>query len=429
MTRSLITAFVLCAVLRTATAGVLPEDRADAMLHSYDGGGVTIQGPSLLVRKQFAQKFSASANYYVDKVNSASIDVITTASPYSEERTQTSVGLDYLHDRWVMNIGFTNSEESDYSAETFSFGISQDIFGDLTTVSLGYSLGNDVVRRRGDTTFSDEVQRQHYRLGLSQILTKNLLLGLSFESITDEGFLNNPYRQVRYVDTTTPQGYSYEPETYPRTRTSDAGALRLRYYLPYRAAIHAEYRKYGDTWAIDADTFELGYSYEQEIYPRTRTSDAGALRLRYYLPYRAAVHAEYRKYGDTWAIDADTFELGYTHPIESGWVVEAKLRFYSQEKADFYSDLFPSSQYQNFMGRDKELSTFASQSLRLGLTYDIVRGGWKFVERGTVNLIYDHLMFDYDDFRDLTTSGALPGQEPLYSFDANVFQVFVSFWF
>ena len=162
------------------------------LLHSYDGGGVTIQGPSVLVRKQFAQKFSVSANHYVDKVSSASIDVVTTASPYSEERTQHSVGLDYLHDRWMMNIGFTNSEENDYTAETFNFGISQDIFGDLTTVSLGYSLGNDTVGRRGDANFSDAVQRQQYRLGVSQILTKNLLLGLSFETITDEGLPEQP---------------------------------------------------------------------------------------------------------------------------------------------------------------------------------------------------------------------------------------------
>jgi hypothetical protein len=363
--------------VRAAQAGVLPEDRADVLLHSYDGGGVTIQGPSVLVRKQFAQKFSVSANHYVDRVNSASIDVVTTASPYTEERTQQSVGLDYLHDRWMMNIGFTNSEENDYTAETFSFGLSQDIFGDLTTVSLGYSLGNDTVARRGDATFRDAVERQQYRLGLSQILTKNLLLGLSFETITDEGFLNNPYRQVRYRDTTTPQGYSYE----------------------------------------------------REVYPRTRSSDAGSVRLRYYLPYRAAVHAEYRQYADTWDIKADTFELGYTHPIAAGWTVEGKLRSYSQTKADFYNDLFSRSQFQNFMARDKELSTFTSQTIRLGASYDIVRAGWKFVERGTVNVVVDHMMFDYEDFRDLRSSGLAPGTEPFYTFDANVVQVFVSFWF
>jgi hypothetical protein len=33
----------------------------------------------------------------------------------------------------------------------------------------------------------------------------------------------------------------------------------------------------------------------------------------------------------------------------------------------------------------------------LGASYDIVRGGWKFVERGTVNVILDHMMFEYED--------------------------------
>jgi len=375
--RSLLIVLLSLVATSAGHAGVLPEDRADVLLHSYDGGGVTIQGPSLLVRKQFAQKFSVSANHYVDRVQSASIDVVTTASPYEEERTQQSVGLDYLHDRWMMNVGFTSSDENDYSADTFSFGISQDIFGDLTTVSLGYSLGDDTVRRRGDANFEEQTERQHYRLGLSQILTKNLMLGLSWETITDEGFLNNPYRQVRYLDPTTPQGYSYEREQYPHTRSSDAGSLRLRYYMPYRAAVHAEYRQYGDTWDISADTFEIGY----------------------------------------------------THPIELGWTFEGRYRTYSQTHADFYADIFPRSQYQNFMARDKELSTFTSQTIRLAATYDIMRGGWKFVERGTLNVTLDHMMFDYEDFRDLRVTGVPPGTEPFYGFDADVLQFFVSFWF
>jgi len=347
------------------------------LFHSYDGGGVTISGPSLLVRKGFATNYSASANYYVDKVSSASIDVVTTASPYSEERTQYSLGVDYLHDRWIMNLGLTKSEENDYVANNFSIGISQDVFGDLTTISLGYSLGNDEVGRRGDPLFAEEVQRQQYRLGLSQILTQNLLLGLSFETITDEGFLNNPYRSVRYVDTDSPLGYSYEPEIYPRTRTSDAAAIRMRYYLPYRAAIHGEYRVYRDTWEIAASSFEVGY----------------------------------------------------THPLAGGWILEGKLRSYSQDHADFYSDLFPNSQYQNFMARDKELSTFTSSTLHFGASYDILSNGWRFLERGSVSFSYDFIQFDYEDFRNLTAPTGVAGQEPFYSFDANVVQMFVSFWF
>ena len=41
-----------------APAGVLPEDRADVLYHRYDGGGVTIHGPSVLVRKKMAEKYS-----------------------------------------------------------------------------------------------------------------------------------------------------------------------------------------------------------------------------------------------------------------------------------------------------------------------------------------------------------------------------------
>jgi Protein of unknown function (DUF3570) len=370
-------AFLTLALTSSAAlAGVLPEDRADVLYHSYDGGGVTIQGPSILVRKQFAGKFSASANYYVDNVSSASIDVITTASPYDEERTQYSLGLDYLRDRWMLNIGLSSSTENDFDADTFSIGISQDLFGDLTTITLGYSLGDDVVTRRGDADFSDTVKRQHYRLGLSQILTQNLLLGLSYETITDEGFLNNPYRSVRYLDDSSPAGYSYEPEVYPRTKTSDAAAVRLRYYLPYRAALH---------W-------------------------------------------EYRTYADTWDVAADTFEMGYTHPLD-GITIEARLRSYSQNHAEFFSDLFPYGQFANFIARDKELSTFDSTTLRLGVSYDILPGGWRFIERGSVNFVWDHILFDYKDFRDLRqTSGVGPGSEPLYEFDADVIQVFISFW-
>jgi hypothetical protein len=368
----------LLGLARFATAGVLPEDRADVLYHSYDGGGVTIQGPSFLVRKAFAGKFSASANYYVDNVSSASIDVVTSgASPYDEQRTQYSVGLDYLHDRWTFNLGLTSSTENDFDAETVSIGISQDLFGDLTTISLGYSLGDDMVSRRGDMDFSDTIKRQHYRLGLSQILTKNLLLGLSWETITDEGFLNNPYRSVRYLDSTSPIGFSREPEIYPRTRTSDAAALRLRYFLPYRAALHMEYRSYTDTWKIDADTYEIGY----------------------------------------------------THPLTGGITLELRARAYSQNHADFYGDLFPNANFANFIARDKELSTFDSKSLRIGVSYDILERGWHFIEKGTVNLFYDHMFFDYQDFRDLRqTTGFAPGAEPLYEFQADVIQLFVSFW-
>ena len=103
----------LCALLLALTsealAGVLPEDRSDVLYHLYDGGGVEIDGPSILVRKKAGKSLSFVGNYYVDMISSASIDVITTASPYTEERTQWSLGMDYLRGNTTMRISSCSS--------------------------------------------------------------------------------------------------------------------------------------------------------------------------------------------------------------------------------------------------------------------------------------------------------------------------------
>lgn len=358
-----------------AVAGVLPEDRADVLYHYYDGGGVQIDGPSLLVRKKLGENVSVSGNYYVDTVSSASIDVVSTASEYAEERTEYSAGVDYLRGDTTLSVGLAKSDEDDYTADTLNLGISQEVFGGLTTITMGYGRGSDEVARRGDTTFRDVADHWRYRLGVSQILTRNLLMGLTWETVADEGYLNNPYRQVRYADPAAALGYSYQPELYPRTRDSNAVALRARYFLPYRAAVHGEYRFFTDSWGIDASTVEIGYTH-----PRNR------------------------------------------------WVYDVGYRFYTQGNADFYADLFPYANAQNFVARDKELSTFSSHTLRFAVGYEFPFGAWGLAERGSVNFVFDHILFSYDDFRDVTAGGA-PGTEPLYDFSADVMQLFFSIWF
>ena len=243
----------------SALASVLPEDRSDILYHLYEGGGVRIDGPSILMRKQVGPNTSFVTNYYVDMISSASIDVITTASPYTEERTQWSVGMDYLRGNTTMSVGYTTSTESDFDAKTYSLAVSQDMFGDLTTLTLSYALGDDTVGRSDDPLFERDADRQQYGVGLTQILTRNLIATLNYQVVTDEGFLNNPYRTVRYADPTVPRGFSFEPELYPNTRTSNALGLRMKYYLPYRAALEAEYRYFTDTWDIEGHTAKLGY--------------------------------------------------------------------------------------------------------------------------------------------------------------------------
>lgn len=373
-----------------AGAGVLPEDRADILYHRYDGGGITIDGPSVLVRKKFGEKFSASANFYIDMVSSASIDVQLTASPYEEERTQYSASFDYLRGKATYSAGFINSEESDYEANTAYVAVSQDLFGDLTTVSMSYRRGWDDVFRNvrqasgaleRDPSFGDQLDRRGYGIGVTQVLTRNMILAVNYEVLTDEGFLNNPYRSVRFAD-------------------------------PSAA---------------------LGYAFESEVYPGTRTSNALSARLKRFLPWRGAADGSYRFFTDTWGIQAHTAELGYTHPAWKRWVFDGKVRYYRQDAADFYSDLFPRRQFANFLARDKELAAFDSLTLGVGAAYELAVPRLPWIQKSTANLRYDRLMIRYDDFRDATKTdplnGVPAGAEPLYALDADVIQLFLSIWF
>src|SRR6266536_6048703 len=85
------TLLALCLCVTPALAGVLPDDRTDALYHRYQGGGITIQGPSVLVQKKVTDNFAVNYNFYQDYITSASIDVVVSgASQYKEQRTQHS---------------------------------------------------------------------------------------------------------------------------------------------------------------------------------------------------------------------------------------------------------------------------------------------------------------------------------------------------
>lgn len=359
-------------------AAVLPEDRLDLLYHVYDGDNATIQGPSILVRKAVNENISVHANYYVDLVSSASIDVQATASAYEEQRNEATVGVDYLIDNTTMSLSMTGSDEGDYTARSLSFGISQVLFGDLTTISLSAGAGQDEVRRNNDDSFSDTLTRRRFAINVSQILTKDLIVGFSVESIADQGYLNNPYRSVRFADPTS----------------------------------------------------DRGFSYQAEIYPRTRNSDALAVRAMYYLPWRASLRGEYRHFSDSWDITANNTELTLIQPVDSlaeGLTLELKLRSYSQTAANFYSDLFPFRDAQTFLARDKELSQFTTRSIGVGASYEF-KPPLDSLDKSSVNLYWDYMQFRYSNFNNVLAGGEA-GSEPAFGFDANVVRLFFSVWY
>lgn len=378
---------------------VLPEDRADVLGTYYTGGGQDITGMSVLVRKKVGDHVSLSYNHLEDIVSGASIDVRTSgASPYREKRTQDGLSGEILYGKTTYSLGVTHSYEPDYRSNTASFGISQSMFGDLTTVSMTYHrTWNDVfkmeciehddslhyacVEKIHDPSFGEkDMDERSYGVGLTQILTRNSIISANFEVITDQGWLSSPYRSFLYAEPGTGSGYGLGAEVDPSTRTSNA----------------------------------LGLDY------------------KYYLRWRAAVDLQYRYFTDTWHIRAHTAQIGYTQPWRN-WTFDGSFRYYTQSHADFYSDLFSSVNEQNFMSRNRELSSFNSYTIGAGASYEfkIPRVNW--ISRSTANFRVDHFLFDYKDYRDALlidpAKGVLAGEEPLYTVQLNVMQLFLSVYY
>lgn len=327
----------------SARAVELPEDTGEALYHSYNGGGVNANGPALLVRKQLSSALSLSASYYVDAVSNASIDVVTTASPYREERKEVGLGADYVYRDSKISLSTSTSREPDYVASSVGLDVAQETFGGMTTVSLGFSRGNDQISKTGAPEFAETATHWQYRAGLTQILTPRWIASLNAEALADEGFLGSPYRVARVFG-------AYVPERTPRTRSQRAVKLRVL----------------GDLGSGDA------------------------------------VHADYRYFWDNWDIQAQTVELGYSRYLGEQWLLDTSLRFYQQSHALFYSD--NASADSTYVSRNRQLSSFASTGVGAKLSYKLPSWSPKVAMQAHGALEYTS--FKFSDFTDIRT-GAL----------------------
>jgi hypothetical protein len=328
-----------------AVAATLPEDRAEAMFHVYDGGGVKADGPALLVRKSIADKVSLAGSYYVDAVSNASIDVVTTASPFKEKRTAFDLGLDYVYRDASINLSTTSSNEPDYTARSANLDIAQEVFGGMTTVSIGFTRAWDKVGRK-DIGFFDKATHWQYRVGVTQILSPTWLMSANLEAVADDGYLGSPYRVARVFGATV-------PERNPRTRSSRALKLRA----------------VGDTGSIVA---------------------------------RSSVRAEYRYFWDTWDIRAHTVEVGASRYIGERWLADAYVRSYTQNSALFYSD--NASSETTYLTRNRQLSAFNSVGLGLKASYTL--NGLPARYDVKLTGAYELKQFKFKDFTD-TRNGQL----------------------
>lgn len=258
------------------------------------------------------------------------VHTLSAASP--EVRKQADFRLGYEWDEAALDVGGGLSGENDYDSRFGSLSGRWDFNQKLTSLNLNLNYTNshthatldhdatpyfwetssgflykntasnnyEIKKEQGNNILYGNRQDWATGLGVTQILGKNSLLKADLGFTRSNGYMANPYKavEVAFVD----------PNQTGNVLSGVAiGLLEKR--------------------------------------PDMRSEWTGSMRyVQYVEPLNAALHFDYHFFHDDWGINAHTFEADWNQPLGAGWSVTPRVRYYSQNAANFYYPYLVSNQ-------------------------------------------------------------------------------------
>lgn len=256
-----------------------------------DSDATTIVSPALLVGGTVGPTTVTGA-YSMDAWTGASIDVVTAATPaIHERRHEGSLAVAYTTGPVTVNTAYRLSLENDYVSHGLTVGTRLELANKNTTIGADLLASADTVGRADDPSFAKPVRTLGGRLTLVQVIDRNTLAELGWQTITVDGFQASPYRFVALGDMGVCGSLApfCIPEQVPDQRIRNALTIRVRRALGKHLSSGLDYRFYFDDWGIashaiepelgvvvgDHKTISLRYRY-------TTQSEAFFYRPRYF---------------------------------------------------------------------------------------------------------------------------------------------------
>jgi hypothetical protein len=319
-----------------------------------------------------ATSYDSGSGQFSYTKNSQLAHTMSYASP--ETRKQGDFKLNYQWDEAQLDVGGGISIENDYESRFGNLGGRWDFNHKLTSLNAGISYTNSTTKATLDPYVMRWEDITHYQsagqnmdtgyidpnasmaqqvilngnrqdwaphIGLSQVLGKNTLVETSLGFTRSTGFMANPYKVMQY--------FLITPDDVP----DQNGVFRLG---------------------------GGGAAIEQR--PGVRNQWSWDARLvQYVAPLDAAVHFDYRFYHDDWGINAHTFEADWGQPLGAGWTITPRIRYYSQDAANFYHSymLIKTDQYSNYtlpanFSSDQRLSAYGALSGGVTVSKQFAKG-------------------------------------------------------
>ncbi|HEX7480588.1 MAG TPA: DUF3570 domain-containing protein [Polyangiales bacterium] len=277
-----------------------------------------------------------SATGVVDVVSAASVDVVAAASKrFHETRTEGNFAISHAFGSLLPSLNYRYSSEADYRSQGVGGGLQTRLGGADTVLGANYQLILDTAGRSGTpfSVFSRSLTTQSADIGITQNLSKRMILRGVYTLTVQDGYMAKVYRFVPLFDSA---GLA--------RAKADGAQLGLSNFSQYRLAARPP-----------------------ENVPDSRVRNALALRWLYYLEsLEASVRADYRFYIDDWNLTANTLELSFYKTLSELFMLDLFTRGYQQSAASFYKSKYvvgQADEVPRFRTVDRKLSPYYMYTL------------------------------------------------------------------
>ena len=252
----------------------------------------------------------------------AAVDIgggISIEDDYESRFGNISTRWDFNQKQTALNLSlsYTDSDTNatvDHDASAYIYDINGPIGANFYNVNRSNSKVHVDLDANGlpinGYTLAGNRQDWGTSLGLTQVLTKSTVLEAGLGYTRSTGYLDNPYKAVStlFIDPAKQDPFLNCPAAAEGYQCIDIKAL-----------------------------------FEQR--PDERNQWTGNLRLVQHIePLDAAAHLGYRVFSDDWGITSHTFDADWVQPLGHGWTITPRVRYYSQDSADFYTPFLVTNQ-------------------------------------------------------------------------------------
>ena len=195
------------------------------------------------------------------------------------------------------NYGFNVSKEYDFTSLSVNALWQHDANQKNTTYSYGVNLEYDEIEPEGDvpdelTSMNDQLKgsssdTRHIidlLVGVTQVIDRSSLFQINLSLSESDGYMNDPYKLVSVVDSSSGEPIDQLFENRPDSRS--------------RQSLYSKYKK----TLSNNDVFTASYRYMT----------------------------------DDWGVDSNTFDFTYRLKFSHGYYLQPRFRYYEQSEADFY---------------------------------------------------------------------------------------------